>query len=291
MNTSQLPRLTLRAPYLRWRQFIERPIGTQAIGRFRIAIGVMLLIQLFELFLNRETFFGLGGLWPYDHWQVPSYFEISLLGYFVPTPGRLTLFFAVLFVAALGLTVGLFSRTCALISWIGITSLQNRNMHIIHAGDVLFKVALFALILAPLSRSWSLDRLWYKRRHGVFPSELAMPVAQRLLQLQFCIVYLCTLSEKLRGATWIEGTAVYYLMYVSEFIHLPLPAWLVDSVFLSKIASWGTLAIEGLFPVLVWFRETRRLVLIASLMMHLGMWYVLDIPYFQGVVLSYLLLF
>ena len=88
------------------------------------------------------------------------------------------------------------------------------------------------------------------------------------MQFQVCLVYGAGFLANLRGSMWRDGTAVYIVQQLSEFERFPMPDFL-HSVWASRWLTWGTLALEGLFPILVWFKETRLPILATLVLFHL----------------------
>ena len=102
-----------------------------------------------------------------------------------------------------------------------------------------------------------------------------------MIQIQTAVVYFATFYWKTLGRTWLNGTAVYYVLHLVEDRHFPLPA--IDNLFVLTLLTWGTLAIEFSMGTLVWFRELRYPVLLAALCLHMGIEYALNIPLFEWI--------
>ena len=100
-----------------------------------------------------------------------------------------------------------------------------------------------------------------------------------MLQIQTAIVYFSTFYWKSMGILWINGTAVYYALHLQDFRHFPVPA--INSLFIIKSLTWGTLLIEFALGVLIWFKELRYPVLVAGLCLHFGIEYAMNIPLFE----------
>jgi hypothetical protein len=77
----------------------------------------------------------------------------------------MAIMFAIHLVAAMAMLVGWHSRTAAFSVWLLTTSLQCRNILVLHSGDVLLRLSLFWALFLPLGDVFSLDAA-FKKRHG-----------------------------------------------------------------------------------------------------------------------------
>jgi len=94
---------------------------------------------------------------------------------------------------------------------------------------------------------------------------------------------------KLKGAPWLQGTALFYVYRLDELKRFPLPSWFLHPVVL-KLGSWSALVLEFSLGVLVWVKEFRYVLLALGLLLHLWLEYSL-IPLFQWDILSAYILF
>jgi len=159
---------------------------------------------------------------------------------------------------------------------------------IISGGDALLRLDAFFLMFAPTGAALSVDRR-ISRYRGRQPrvSKLILPWAPRMIQIQTTILYLSTVYWKLRGHTWIDGTALYYVFHLIEFKQFTIPG--ATHMAVVRLMTWSTLAIELSLGTLVWIRRLRYWVLLAGVCLHAGIEYALNIPLFSfTVVASYL---
>src|SRR5262249_36938303 len=172
-----------------------------------------------------------------------------------------------------------------------LVSVHHRDVFLLNSGDHLLRTLSFFLMFAPAGRAFSVDRLLRLRRGLEEPGiPYIVPWAQRLLQIQVCVMYFDAVLYKLAGTHWVDGTAAWYISQLDEFKRFPVPD-LVHTLWFSQVATWSALAVEAAFPLLVWFRPLRPYVLLAGVLLHLGLEYSMNIPFFQWVVLSSYVLF
>jgi len=111
-----------------------------------------------------------------------------------------------------------------------------------------------------------------------------------MIQLQLSLLYFVTFLLKIKGAPWLQGTALFYVYHIDELKRFPLPGWFFDPIVL-KVGSWSALALEFSLGVLIWVKEFRYVLLVLGVMFHLWLEYSLNVPLFQWDVLSAYILF
>ncbi len=76
---------------------------------------------------------------------------------------------------------------------------------------------------------------------------------------------------KLASPSWLDGSALGYVLASPLARDAPWVTWLVASPTLTAWLTWGALALEVLFVPLSWFARMRPLLWAAMLAMHLGL--------------------
>jgi hypothetical protein len=189
------------------------------------------------------------------------------------------------------LTIGFLTRFNSLIVFLCLTSIQQRNLYIIHGGDTFLRVAGFFLIFAPAGAALSVDRtVRIKRGKEDATAVPRSPWAQRMIQFELALLYFVTFCWKVKGAPWLQGTATYYIYHLEELKRFPVPSWLLHPVML-KLEGWFALVLEFSLGVLIWVKEFRYMLLAFGLVLHLYLEYSLNIPLFQWDILSAYVLF
>ncbi len=203
-------------------------------------------------------------------------------------------FFIFFCVIAFFVTVGLFTAYTVPIAFLMLLSIQRQCPFNINGGDAMMLLALFLLSFSRSGDALSFDNLlkslredWRQVGFSPQPSP-AWPL--RMLQMQFCLAYLDTFLWKFTGAKWLDGSAVYWATRMHEFIRFPLPYFL-DNPISMRVFSWVAMAIEFSMATLIWFRETRYVVLLAGLCLHLGIDLFINLPVFEWVFISMMVLF
>lgn len=273
-----------------WSRFFFRPADPTPLGLIRIAVGLLGFWSLFVIGLDLHDYLGSQG-WTdaANAYRAMPPFAWSL---WFSVPDSLL---RVVWVGALGvfalLALGLFSRTTAVLAWIIIVSTVRRSPVSVFGFDqILSTLALYLAATGAGGQGVSLDRFLKRfreaRRHAaivrpagarvVSPLEPGKPtptiaanLALRLIQLHLAFIYGSAGLAKLQGPSWWNGTALWGTMTAGEFASADF-TWLVDHPWIINALTHGSLALEILYPVLVWFGAIRPLMIVGAVLLHLG---------------------
>jgi hypothetical protein len=137
--------------------------------------------------------------------------------------------------------------------------------------DQMNQLLTFYLTIGPSGRAVSVDA-WRARRRGDLswsgPS-VGANVAQRLIQIQWCIVYFFAGTAKLQGESWWNGQSLWRAMSNLEYQSFDM-TWLAWYPKLVELGTHLTVWWEVSFCILIWKPRLRPLVLLQGLAMHLG---------------------
>jgi hypothetical protein len=115
-------------------------------------------------------------------------------------------------------------------------------------------------------------------------------VGVRLAQIQLCIIYFYSGFEKLKGQPWWEGTAIWQVIGNDQLAMFNF-AFLKSVPLLLTVATYITVLFEVYFPALVWFRRTRRWLLLLGIGLHIGIAVSIGLYFFSIAMLSVYILF
>lgn len=246
-------------------------IDLRTLALFRIALGLLLFVDLWQRFADLSAFYSDFGVFPREvavttagawrfslHLSSGSvYFEAAL--------------FVAQMAAALALVAGWRTRLATVISFVLLVSLQSRSPLILIGADNLLSCLLFWGMLLPLGARASLDAAL---AHTAPPeANHHRSWASAGLLLQVLSVYFFTAWLKSDADWWPDGNAVYYALNLDRYV-TPIGEWLRDFPGLMRTLSYGVYGLEWAAPLLVlcpWFnRVTRGVALLLLALMHLG---------------------
>lgn len=275
-----------------WNRFFFAPADPLPVAVYRIAVGGLVILSVLTLWPDVSVWYTDAGVLPrHSAWLVAQGQRLDVTRWLPDGEEPLRWFLAVLCGAALTLSLGLFTRWSAAVVFVGLVSLHHRNPLILHSGDTLLRLSAFFLVFSHAGRTLSLDRLIWGGRHADNDAPpLLAPWAQRLIQIQVSIMYISTVCWKLSGEMWRDGTATWVTSQLVDFQRFPVPL-LFDYLWSVRLATWGTLAIEGALGILIWFPRLRYSVLTVGVLFHVTLDYAMELPMFQWIVMSTFLCF
>jgi hypothetical protein len=269
----------------RWQRFWFEPEATSSLELFRIAFGLIAFAWTATLVPNMFAFYGRDGILP----EIPSgaggewgVLELS------NSPLLIVAVFVATLVAALAVTLGFHTRMAAIVLWVGIVSLEQRNLPVTNSGDGVVRSLAFLLILTPAGTALSLDRLRSAPGHfWEFPARA--PWATRLIQIQISLGYLFAAMGKLVTDEWQDGTAVSYALRLDDVHRLATPSFVTQSTTITALLTYGTMVTELSLAVLIWNRRLRPWVLLVGVSLHVGIGSSIMVGFFSyAMVASYL---
>ncbi|ELZ55067.1 MULTISPECIES: HTTM domain-containing protein [Halorubrum] len=289
-----------RFPGSRFRGALRRRLGVdpRAFAAFRVALGVVLLVDLALRARNLTAFYTDAGVLPRatlaEVYPVAARLSLHAV---TGEPRAVALLFLAAAVAAVALALGYRTRVATAVSLVLLASLQARNPFVLNAGDVLLVRLLGAGLLCPLGARWSLDAV--RRGDGATPAagrvaaatdRVAGPAAALPLVL-VVVVYVSNAVEKLRGTAWPAGEAVERVFRLT-YLHGPLGGLVPEWSPLLTAATYGWLALLVASPLLIAAAGRLRATLAGTLLAaHLSMALALQIGVFSVISAAALLPF
>ena len=287
---SGLARATARG----WDAFFFTPADPTALGLIRLVVGLLALWSLFVYGLDFDAFFGPDG-WA-DVATVravqaakPPRAQSAVWSFWFAVPGPLLrpVWLACLVVLAM-FALGLYSRLTAVLAWVIVVSTVRRLPVSLYGFDQHVSAWLLYLAVSGASgQSVSLDRFlarWKatraeaarRRKDGRWASaggapgpSIAANLGLRLIQLHLCLVYGMAGMAKLQGRAWWDGSAVWGTLAAGEFRLFDL-TWLAAFPMLLNFMTHVGLATEIGYPILIWVKPLRPLVLATVVALHVG---------------------
>jgi hypothetical protein len=279
------------SPLRAWNQFWFAPISARPLGAFRVAFGIISLANLALLTVDLDHWLtGAGILQGTESREVSGPFRQSLLHY-VQDPTSVRLFFAATAVVTVLFAVGWHTRTMGILLYLATLSIHHRNIVTNSGADVLLMLVTFYMMLSPCGAAYSLDaRREARRRGGTQAEPLIVPWAQRLIQIQVALVYFVTAVLKSNGATWLNGTALHFVVSNVEVGRFRLDP-LTQYPLAINALTIGGLLIEFSLAALLWSRATRPYAVAAGIALHGGIMLMVNIPIFGELIVACYLTF
>ncbi len=275
-------------------------IDTRSLAAFRIALGILLLLDL----CVRGTDI------------LSHYTDVGVL----PRPARITLYefrgetsarfwwslhmingtgwfqlglFSLAACVATCLTLGYRTRMATFMSWALLVSLHSRLPGVNQGGDILLRMLLFWSMFLPLGATASVDRFrWPADRDQ--PSQTIASLGSFAMLVQVLLVYWCTAYAKLEPTWTRDFSAIYYALEFDMYVR-PVGIVLREYPVICRVLTGMTLCLEFfgplllLIPVRTWIFRLVAVALFWSF--HLGLALCLELGLFSYVSMTAWLLF
>jgi hypothetical protein len=238
-----------------WAAYLCEPVDAASLAFVRIVLGGMIA-------WDAARYYAFG--WIDEYYILPKWtFPYLYFEWLRPWPGNgMYVHFAVLFVAALLVALGLFYRLAIVVVFLSYTYvfLLEKSVYMNHY--YLISLLCFLMLWMQPQRAFALDR-W---RHPELP-ETVPRWSVLLLRAQLFIVYFYGAIAKL-NLDWLGGEPMY-----SEIVRrapdVPPIATHFPPVLLAYAIAYGGLLFDAGVPILLCFRRTRLLGFVLATVFHL----------------------
>jgi hypothetical protein len=277
-------------PLHAWNRFWFRPISARPLGVYRILFGLFVLAHLGFISVELDYWYTDVGLVQGNEARFAAGpLRFSPLQW-VQDPVSVRCVVGALAVVALGFVVGWRTRIMGVLLYLGLLSLYHRNIGTNCGPDQLMMITSFYLMLSPCGAAYSLDSRRSARRRGTPAEPIVIPWAQRLLQVQLCLIYFATAAFKCTGSSWLGGTAIHYILFNHEVGQFNLE-WLAGYPLAINFLTLCGLLIEFALAFLLWFRPTRKWIAVLGVVLHAGIFPLVNVPLFGEQMTAFYLLF
>ena len=267
-----------------WRAWLTTPATGFMLGPIRLGLGLLLCWNWLNIALDLSDWFGPAGWlpladaialrksslpWGWSFWD------------YVPQ-AAVTPVFYLTFLVIIAWAAGLRCKFTGPLVWlIHYSTIRRLPIMLFGFDSVMGTFLLYMAVTGSGSESFSVDRLLARQTSTGNRSDgprVSSRVALSLLQIHLCVIYGAAGLSKLLGEPWWTGTASYFLAANTEFRGISILESLGESRVLMALATFIPLWTEILYPVLIWKRKWRPLVLLLTIGMHLtialtmGLW-------------------
>ena len=278
-----------------WQEFWFGEVDLLPICVFRAALGTCLFFFVASRTGDLELFYTDRGFIPTSYAASVTFlsYQKSIFHYF-DNLAFVTVCHYTLLVFLAMLALGLFTRVSSVASYLLCLMFVNRNPAVQYGVDFISMFYLFYLMFCDAGARFSMDA-WLKGRHRTAQlapsvSGVATSIAFRLMQIQLCIIYFYSGTAKLKGTRWWNGSAIWDVFTMEGLVRFDM-SFLAYFPHLLVVFCYLTLLWEIYFPVLIWTRPFRNLLIVFGCIMHIGFGYFIQIPIFGAVMCSLYLLF
>lgn len=259
-----------------WNAFWFSQRSSQQLAAVRIATGVIALLYFASFASDFNRWLGPKSLLPAESVgrllqdDTEANYHYSLLT-LAKKPAELMFLQGVAFVGAICLTMGLFSRTAAIITLVMLLSYVHRVPMVSGFSEPVLAMLLFYLCFVPGGEWFSVDALMRRRKSGAEPGPSVMGnLGTRLIQVHLAAFVFMMGMSKLSAEPWWQGDALWYLIAQTRSRPVDLSG-LRSSPFIINAWTHAVVAFEFAFPILVWNRFARPILLVLGPLLWLSL--------------------
>lgn len=266
--------------------------STYGLAVSRMILGAIVATQLMVNWPDRHYTWGDGASWTDPVRQASNW--PSFLSLFMQVQGLgFDAIYVLTILAGLALAGGFCTRASAMVTLFLWMSLYVANPFVGSGGDAMLRMVLLYLCFTDAGRRWSADA-WLRGRRGqvrpLMPAWFSTTLHNLALVLivhQVLVVYVGSALWKVQSELWTNGTAVYFPLQTEAYspwrdLIGPITAWSPAVA----AATWTAIVIQLFFPVLLLYRPTRFLSLVAITGMHLAIGVFMGIMFFSLVMIA-----
>jgi hypothetical protein len=177
------------------------------------------------------------------------------------------------FVLSILFTLGYKTRLATIGLFLFQSSLIHRNTYVVNGEELVVRMILFYGCFAPWGNRLSIDAWLARFKSSSSQKPLPMVWSWRLMQINFIAIYAISLPYKIgQDLDWIWGDAIHWTIASDMWWTRGTMSWITlefNGLF-RKIMTWGTLLVEGLFPLFVCFPRTKTISVLLLISLHVG---------------------
>jgi len=230
----------------------------RSLALFRIFIAMTVIGDLINRASDLKAHYADSGVMPRS--LVLSYFQNDLWITLHMISG-LVIFQAILFflhgIFAFCMMIGYYTKTMSILTWFFTLSLHNRNILVLHGGDILARQILFFCLFLPLGDCYSIDNAYFKPKRSnkkklITPeSYQTISVATFGIGIQLMLMYVTSYMHK-TGLEWTTYRTSTWLALQLDFFRTGWGDFFLNFPELLKFLTAGVLWWEGYGP-LFWY--------------------------------------
>lgn len=282
-----------------WSSFWFSPVPLLNLAVFRLILTAALLVMYISRHSSIQLFFSDEGILPKSLALevLPEFYRPAINLSFWPD-SMLFLVHGIFLLSLLLVFLGVGNRIVS--AGVGIfcvyldQAFMQRNMGVLFGADQIGGIFLMYLALTNHNQYLSLSS-WLKKSKKTADqmsadSDLLTSMFYRLIQVHLCIIYAYTGFEKLKGASWWDGTALWSVFANPQFVVADL-TWVRHLPGVIAIVSFSTILFEIYFPALVWVKATRKPLLVLGVLFHSSIALLMALHSFAMIMLAPYILF
>ncbi len=237
--------------------------AVNTIKLFRGSILVFIFLYVLQFLPIAEAYFGVG------NYMVPYYKSSNILlkPLNLLEGDQYSKYYLLFLYGILGSIIAFFflpfKKLSLIITYILLMNLYHKTAPLQNGGFSLLTMVMFMLLFIDEEAKIIKNNYWRTIKIAIANFTFLA------IKLQVVVLYMVASYYKMQGETWVNGTAFYYVLYNDMYSHPLFTNLFIDNTFVIKTISWFTLLFQLFFPILVWLKKLKNVMLFAGIFLHL----------------------
>jgi len=269
--------------------FFSKPFTPDFIVFFRVAIGIIILIHFLSFWKDFDLLYTPNSIIPLELHTIYGTYDIltvenilSFLDTYLSGSQSILFFKCSYIFLCMMVITGTFSRLSAITLIILQVSFIKSGSLFFYGADFFTSMSLFYIVIFPSSSFYSIQRKFFPKLSA---NRQSLTLCKRLIQIHLCLAYFFSGLDKILGFNWWNGESVWkavHLPNLNSFIEIGNH---IQNPIFYMILGWGVIIIELFYPIFININKTRKLWLILTISMHLGIVLSFNLFFFSSIMI------
>jgi len=274
-------------------QFLFQYTSKQPFGFLRIATAFLCLCVFMCINGSIQSLIGLNGLVGREITEATigsdimpriSWLINPLLHAGFSDATSITILMWIYFLAIILMMVGLFTRPAVFIVWMIHLMLHQSTVQFSYGMDAFANLLLFYCLIMPTHKYYSFDAILFKNIKKPNPAYESFCV--RILQIHLCIAYFFSGFSKLLTPGWVSTDGIWQSLTVPNYKTVDF-SFLANYPIVTALLGCSVIVLELFYPIFMYVGKTRKIWLIAILLLHMFIGLFMLLPFFGLVMIIF----
>ncbi len=244
---------------------------------FRIFICFHLLKKIVLTWEYKELIYTSDSFYVHDQSGLFDLFNINQMS----LRDNFVLLYFVYFILILFYFFGLGKYLTAVLLYVFFEFFQNLCPVLLNGGDNLLKFIMLYMIFIDSYGYFKMKPLVIKNKSIDSFKNFLSNIFGYSICVHLCVVYFISAIHKIHADVWFNGIATYYTLSLERFRGTSYNLELAKNGVFVTISTYGTIFIELLYPILIWFKKTKIVMILLALILHISIYVLMMIYDFQ----------
>lgn len=269
--------------------FFSKSFTPDFIVFFRVSIGIIVLMHFLSFWNDFDLLYTNSSIIPlelhtiYGEYHILTVESILLFlnNFFDDYQSILFFKFTYIFLCLMVIS-GFFSRLSAIALIILQISFIKSGSLFFYGADFFTSMSLFYIVIFPSSSYFSIQKKLFPSFSG---SKQSITLCKRLIQTHLCLAYFFSGLDKILGFNWWNGESVWKAVHLPNLYSFVEIGNHIQNPIFYIVLGWGVIIIELFYPIFININKTRKIWLMLTISMHLGIVLSFNLFFFSSIMI------